>query len=67
MGKSIDDIAAELADEEICAYCNYSADCNCGGGVIGGPNGPIYPPCADKDASTYFDMDAYLADQEEED
>lgn len=30
--------------DDFCAYCN----CDCENvGVTGGPNGPIYPPCAD--------------------
>lgn len=34
--------------DELCSACVYNADCK-GGGVRGGPNGPIYPPCADGD------------------
>lgn len=30
---------------EVCKVCRYADDCD--GGVRGGPNGPIYPPCAD--------------------
>lgn len=32
--------------DEMCLACRYNTDCR-GGGVRGGPNGPIYPPCAD--------------------
>ena len=33
--------------DEPCSVCKYNHDCN-NGGVRGGSNGPIYPPCADK-------------------
>lgn len=39
--------AEEHDGEEWCLYCRYNDDCS--GEVRGGPNGPIYPPCADGD------------------
>lgn len=38
----------------LCDVCMYqSQDCN--GGVHGGPNGPIYPPCADDNSQNFVD------------
>lgn len=58
------EIIASLDSEELCKYCSYNADCD--GGVHGGPNGPIYPPCADGLRESDFDLDAYLEDVEGE-
>lgn len=49
---------------DACLYCRYSAQCP--KGVVSYGNGPQYPPCADKDALDYFDIEAYLTDMEEE-
>ena len=48
--------------DDYCKYCIYHDDCP--GGVIGGPNGPIYPPCADISVSELLDTDAILMDLE---
>lgn len=45
-----------LHDDLCCQICIYRSDCS-GGGVHGGPNGPIYPPCADKDFDLWVDED----------
>lgn len=42
--------------ERQCDICCYN-DGDCTGGVRGGPDGPIYPPCADKDFSLWADED----------
>jgi len=49
------------------AYCKYSADCNCGGGIRsdGGGN-PIFPPCADGDLDSFIDWDSVEEAEEEE-
>ena len=41
--------------------------CEACGGVHGGPDDPIYPPCADKDLECLLDFDSLLADLEDED
>ena len=33
--------------ERLCDVCSYRSDCS--RGVHGSPNGPIYPPCCDRD------------------
>lgn len=63
--KSAREIIDSLDGEDLCKYCSYSSDCD--GGVIGGPNGPIYPPCADGLDEDDFDLEAYLADMEDAD
>ena len=57
-------------DEHDCDdYCKYCG-CMCeGNGVIGSPNGPIFPPCADWDSEELIenlDIEAILADIAEE-
>ena len=42
--------------EKQCSICIYRHE-DCDGGIRGGPRGPIYPPCADKDFSLWADMD----------
>lgn len=32
--------------EDYCEYCIYNDKCN---GLHLGPNGPVYPPCCDRD------------------
>lgn len=39
-----------------CEICTCRSDCS-GGGVRGGPSGPIYPPCADKDFDLLLEED----------
>lgn len=49
-----------------CDYCRYESDCpNKGGGVRGGPNGPIYPYCCDAEPMQYIDLDALQEAYEE--
>lgn len=57
MKNYIQRIIEEHDPEELCGYCIYGIDCE--GGVTGGPNGPIYPPCDDSDPEHWFDIDAY--------
>ena len=44
-----------LQEELYCKVCQYQWDCR--GGVSGGPDGPIYPPCADKSYDLWVDDD----------
>lgn len=62
--KSVEVIMESLDGDELCKYCKYNIDCN--GGVIGAPNGPIYPPCADGLDESDFDLDSYLGDKKED-
>ena len=62
--KSIREIIDEIDPDELCNYCSYNTDCT--GGVHGSPNGPIYPPCADRLDEDAFDLDAYMEDLEGE-
>lgn len=55
--------AEEHEGDEWCRYCRYSVDCN--GGVRGGPNGTIYPPCADGKPEYCLDENAVLEAIEE--
>lgn len=57
---SVKEIIDFLDAEELCKYCRYRSDCP--GGVHGGPDGPIYPPCSDGVDEDDFDLDAYLTD-----
>ncbi|WP_024294962.1 hypothetical protein [Lacrimispora indolis] len=57
-------IIDNLDGEVLCKYCTFSLDCS--GGVKGGPDGPIFPPCADGLDECYFDLDSYLEDLEKE-
>lgn len=41
--------------ERVCDCCIHNGDCS--GGIHGGPNGPIYPPCAECDPLVYMDTD----------
>ncbi len=50
--------------DDYCKYCKY--DSNCNHGVTGGPNGPIYPPCADSDIEKLLDTESLLEDLENE-
>lgn len=49
-------IKVVIDNDRLCDVCKYSS-AGCGGGVHGGPNGPIYPPCADSDPQSYVDED----------
>ena len=42
--------------ERRCDACKHQND-GCAGGVTGGPNGPIYPPCSDLGPEEYIDED----------
>ena len=42
--------------ERRCDVCEYQYN-GCRGGVAGGPNGPIYPPCCDLEPQNYVDED----------
>lgn len=57
-------------DEHDCDdYCKYCGRMCEGNGVIGSPNGPIFPPCADWDSEELIenlDTEAILADIAEE-
>ena len=48
-----------LEHERACDACSYQhLGCSGGsGGISGGPNGPIYPPCCSHDPLTYMDED----------
>ncbi len=65
--KFIDEITQEIVDrhgeKELCKYCIHEGDCS--GGVVGGPNGPIYPPCADSKPEDWFDLDSYVEGRKE--
>lgn len=58
-------IMGNLDLEGLCKYCKYSSECS--GGVRGGPDDPIYPPCADGLDEDDFDLESYLEDAEDED
>ena len=59
---NVKEMMDSLDAEELCKYCSYNSDCD--GDVRGGPNNPIYPPCADGLDEDYFDLEAYLSDME---
>lgn len=63
--KSAQEIIDSLDADELCKYCSYNSDCSCG--LSSGPDGPIYPPCADGLDEADFDLGAYLADLEDDD
>lgn len=47
-----------IEHERACDCCTYKDNgCDGSGGVRGGPNGPIYPPCCDHDPLSYMDQD----------
>lgn len=63
---NIKEIIDSLDAEELCRYCLHGSDCS--KGVTGGPNGPIFPPCASAGLTEDdFDIDLYLEDVEESD
>ena len=50
---SIDDMMDIVIDNgDCCLVCKYSLDCH---GMSGGPNGPIYPYCAEHDDYSWVD------------
>lgn len=52
--------------ENYCSYCTYACE---NPGVTGGPNGPVYPPCADWNEVIMMqslDVDSILQDIEDE-
>lgn len=51
IAKKIDYISEQ---DMLCDVCIYRSE-GCTGEVRGGPNGPIYPPCADDDTDRYVD------------
>lgn len=57
--------AEEHDGDDWCQYCRYGDECE--GGVRGGPNDPIYPPCADGDPEMCLDESAVLEAIENED
>lgn len=50
-----------LEGEDCCPYCPYNNECS--GGVTGGPNGPIYPYCADHDIHKKLNKEAFFDEQ----
>lgn len=46
-----------IENELVCNACPYQAE-GCDGGVRGGSNGPIFPPCADGDYEALLDYDS---------
>lgn len=51
--------------DDYCHYCLHGGGM-CGG-MSGGPEGPIYPPCCDTDfGETLLDVDALLEDLKSE-
>lgn len=64
MEQDIKDGFNKLEGEECCPYCKYCDECS---GIVAGPNGPIYPACADAlDANCYLDYEAFKRDYLEE-
>lgn len=59
--KSVEEIIESLDKGLLCNYCRYGLE-GCEGGIKGGQNGPIYPPCADGLDTDDFDINAYLDD-----
>ena len=48
-----------LDGDNLCSICQYST-MGCTGGIHGGPNVPIYPPCADQSAEELAEYDAAI-------
>lgn len=63
--RDVREIIESLDGDELCKYCQNRSECP--GGVTGGPNGPIYPPCSNGLYEGDFDLEGYLADMEDED
>ena len=50
----------EYGEGEACPYCKYHSDYH---GLSSGPNGPIFPPCADaEELLGLLDVAAFAAD-----
>lgn len=49
----------ELEGEDCCKYCRFHNECN---GLSCGPNGPIYPRCADLNPNKYMDYELFKKD-----
>lgn len=52
-----------IEEHEGVDYCKCNDECG-GSGVVGGPDGPIYPPCVDTDIEELLDTEALLEDME---
>lgn len=63
--KDVQEIIKRLDGEELCKYCSYSTDCD-GGVRSDGAGNPIYPPCTDGLDEYDFNLEAYLADMDDE-
>lgn len=65
--QSIRELFNKLEGEDCCKYCHFCDACN---GLSCGPNGPIYPICADLNITEYMDYELfkkdYLGEIEEE-
>lgn len=57
------EIIDSMEADDLCPYCKFRYDCD--GGVHGGPNGPIFPPCSEGLDEDYFDFESYLSDLED--
>lgn len=61
---NVKEIIESLDGDELCKYC-YHMEEGCAGGVTGGPNGPIFPPCSERGLDEEdFDLESYLDDKE---
>lgn len=49
----------DLEGEDCCEYCPYRDECH---GITGGPNGPIYPYCADNNIYAVLDYEKFKED-----
>lgn len=58
---SLDSQFYNLEGEDCCPYCPYNNECS--GGVTGGPDGPIYPYCADYDIHEKLNKEAFFEEQ----
>lgn len=67
MENPMKEIFNKLEGEDCCKYCRFHDECN---GLSCGPNGPIYPRCADLNPNEYMDYELfkkdYLGELEEE-
>lgn len=45
-----------IENDRLCDACIYRSE-GCDGGIHGGPNGPVYPLCADKGPESCVDED----------
>lgn len=56
---SIKEMFNKLEGEDCCKYCHFRDECN---GLSCGPNGPIYPRCADLNTNEYMDYELFKKD-----